>query len=327
VSRAAILKFTPTEIDAAVRQGFEWIDWTKWVSSGARVFIKPNLTYPFYRPGVTTSPEVLASLAKLLRERTDNITIGESDGASYAWKAEESFAALRLEALTQKYGVRLVNLSQVPAEPAETEIAGRPVRVVLPSFLLHETDVFITVPVPKVHVMTGVSLGFKNQWGCLPDVKRLRHHPEFRHYVLGINRLLRTQLCLFDGTYFLDRTGPMDGEPVRMDLVVASDDPGAGSLVCCEIMGLDAKKIAHLRLAQRVGMMPARIEDIQLNAAPAQFRTRQFRLRRSFLHYAAAAAFRSRWATRVAYDSRLAKPLHELLYIFRGRPEDLSPKW
>ncbi len=52
-------------------------------------------------------------------------------------------------------------------------------RVKLPAALVEACDSFITVPVPKVHVMTNVSLGFKNQWGCLPDVKRLRDHYRF----------------------------------------------------------------------------------------------------------------------------------------------------
>jgi len=75
-----------------------------------------------------------------------------------------------------------------------------------PVLLLREVDVFITLPVAKVHAMTGVSLGFKNQWGCQPTTMRLRNHPQFAHKILLINRLVRPRLALFDGTWFLDRT-------------------------------------------------------------------------------------------------------------------------
>jgi len=91
-------------------------------------------------------------------------------------------------------------------------VDSREIEIELPTLLVEETDFFITMPVPKVHAMTGVSLGFKNQWGCIPDVKRLRHHPDFVRKVIEINKILNTRLVVFDGTYFLNRSGPMSGE-------------------------------------------------------------------------------------------------------------------
>ena len=158
-----------------------------------------------------------------------------------------------------------MNLTEYPREWAETEIFGRQIKLEMSRLLLHETDVFITMPVPKVHVMTRVSLGFKNQWGCLPDVKRLRNHHDFSYKVLAINKLLNPQMVIFDGTYFLNRTGPMEGDPVKMNLLIASDDAGAGSLACCELMQINPKSIAHLRLAIKEGMMPDSLEQVDLN--------------------------------------------------------------
>ena len=46
------------------------------------------------------------------------------------------------------------------------------VKVQLPNLLLEEIDCFISVPVLKVHVMTGVTLSIKNLWECHPDTMR-----------------------------------------------------------------------------------------------------------------------------------------------------------
>jgi len=192
------------------------------------VFIKPNFTYPCYKEGVTTSPLAIEALVQVLRNRTSHITICESDGGKNAWHAEDGFAGHGVLDLVKRYGVRAMNLTEQSREVVTTEIAGHCVEVELAAPMLHECDVFITMPVPKVHVMTGVSLGFKNQWGCIPDVERLHHHPNFAHVVLAVNKLLRTRLTVFDGTYFLNRTGPMNGDPVPMNLVVVSDNPAAG---------------------------------------------------------------------------------------------------
>jgi uncharacterized protein (DUF362 family) len=193
--------------------------------------------------------------------------------------------------------------------------------------LLHETDVFVTMPVPKIHVMTRVSLGFKNQWGCLPDVKRLRHHADFAHKVLAINKLLQPRLAIFDGTYFLNRTGPMEGDAIKMDLLIASNDVGAGSLACCELMRIDPGTVAHLKLARTAGMMPLGLNYMELNAPLQAFLGPRFFLQRNLMHWLTLAIFHSKLATRIAYDSSMAKPLHELLYFVRGRPKDFVPQW
>jgi uncharacterized protein (DUF362 family) len=314
-------------IDVCLKSALDWLQWSDLVPHHARVVIKPNLTYPFYKPGVTTSPTLLEALVALLTTRTRDITIVESDGGSYAWPAEEAFKGHGIDEICQRYGARAVNLTTYPREWAETEVLGRRIRLEMSRLLLRETDVFITMPVPKVHVMTRVSLGFKNQWGCLPDVKRLRHHSDFSYKILAINQLLQPRLAIFDGTYFLNRTGPMEGDAVKMDLMIAANDVGAGSLVCCALMQIEPRSVTHLRLAQRAGMMPSNLDAVELSHPLQPFLGPKFVLQRSLLHWLTLGVFHSHLATRIAYDSSLAQPLHDILYFFRGRPKDFAPRW
>jgi uncharacterized protein (DUF362 family) len=195
------------------------------------------------------------------------------------------------------------------------------VKIVLPSKLLHDCDVFITVPVPKVHSMTRVSLVFKNQWGCLPDPKRIRNHSDFKYKILAINKLLRTRIAVFDGIYFLNRVGPVGGDAIRKDLIIASDDIGAGSLVCCKIMRIDPNRVVHLKLARKEGMFPHNIFEVELNQPVERFIAERFYVQRTFLNWLALAAFKSRIGTKLVYDSVFASPIHELLYLIRGRPD------
>lgn len=322
-----VAEFTIDGLEEVIREALDWIQWHQIIAPDARVFIKPNFTYPSHRPGVTTSPSVIEGLVSVLRERTSHITIGESDGGAHAWRAEEAFNGHDIPRICHEYGVQAVNLSEAPCEEARTTVNGSEVRVILPTMLLHDTDVFITMPVPKVHVMTGVSLGFKNQWGCIPDVKRLRYHPQFAQTVLGINKLLRTRIAFLDGTYFLDHTGPMEGDPVAMNLIVMSDDPGAGSLACCDIMQVDPKRINHLRLAMKAEMMPADLSQVRLNQPLDGFKKHRFTVQRSRLHWITLIVFRNRVLTRLAYDSHFAKGIHDLLYVIRGAPKDITPRW
>jgi uncharacterized protein (DUF362 family) len=322
-----IKKIYGEDMQTSIQDGLCWLGWKDNLKLKTKIFLKPNFTYPFYKEGVTTSPQILEALVAVLTEMGAKVWIGEADGGSYAWTAEEAFEGHKVPEICTRYGARAVNLSKLPREMAETNVAGRRIQVELPSMLLHDIDVFITMPVPKVHIMTGVSLAFKNQWGCIPDVKRLRYHPDFPHVVLAINKLLRPKLAVFDGTYFLNRTGPMDGEPVPLNLLIVSDDLGAGDLVCCEIMKIDPNHIEHLRLAMWEGMMPRSLSEVELNTDPLQFNNQRFVLKRTLMNWIALTAFRSKFATWLLYQSKFAKPVHDLAYLIRGRPKDFTPQW
>jgi uncharacterized protein (DUF362 family) len=314
-------------LENEIERALEWLDWRAIIEPDARVAIKPNLTYPIHKPGVTTSPAVLEALIRGLSNRTRHLTVVESDGGCGAWTAEEAFRGHGISEMCRRYGARAINLTNHPRERVEADIAGRGVEVELSTLLTRETDVFITMPVPKLHAMTGVSLGFKNQWGCLPDVKRLREHADFARKVLAINKILEPRLAIFDGTWFLDRSGPLEGDPIRRDLLIASQDVGAGSLVCCALMGIDPRSISHLRLAIAEAMMPRTLAEIETTTPIEQFDAPRFKLQRTLLQWLTLGVFHSRLASILMYDSRLAKPLHELLYSLRGRPADFSPKW
>jgi uncharacterized protein (DUF362 family) len=299
------------------------LDWTRarqLIRPDTRVFIKPNLTWRFPMPGVTVTPAFLRALVENLREMTPHILIGESEGGQACFQAEDAFQNHGLYALEREFAIRVVNLSHYPHETAVTEVRGKAVSASLPSLLLHDVDVFITLPVPKIHAMTGVSLGFKNQWGCLGDKMRVNQHPRFDTVIVAINKLLKPRLCIFDGTYFLDGTGPMIGDPVPMNLVIAGTDIGAASLACCEIMKIDPFSIAHHRVARQEHMVPLSLEQISLNRPLDQYRTRQFRLKRAYINYIHLAAFRNGLLNRMFYDSRFANGFHEFLWRIRRIP-------
>jgi uncharacterized protein (DUF362 family) len=308
-----------------LREALDYIGWDDIVKHDSRVFIKPNLTYPFYKPAVTTSPQVLGALLAILSTRTTNITIGESDGCCHAWKAEEAFEGHNLPDIAGRYGANLVNLSKMPLECSQTTVNNKTVRVELPSILFHDIDVFITVPVPKVHVMTGVSLGFKNQWGCIGNTMRIRHHPEFNWKIVAINKLLKPAIAVFDGTYFMNRMGPMDGDPVQKNLLIVSNDIGAGSLACCEIMGIDAYKIRHFQTALREGIFPISLDECELNRSLTPLKTHNFYLKRTLQNWAALWAFRHRFGTNLFYLLPFSsRPLHKILYFLKGKPKDFK---
>jgi len=119
----------------------------------------------------------------------------------------------------------------------------------------------------------------------------------------------------------------MDGDPVRLNLIIVSDDVGSGDLVYCEIMKIDPNRIGHLRLAMREAMMPRSLSEVELNEDPRQFNDQRFVLKRTLMNLIVLAAFRSKVATWLLYQSKFAKPIHDLAYLIKGRPKDFNPQW
>lgn len=317
VSGRVFLDRLEDDIRGNLERALGWLDWRNLVPENSRIFIKPNLTWIEPTPGVTTRPEFIEAVVSVLSERSDRIIIGESDGGYHAFPAEDAFESHGLYALRDRYGVDVVNLSKGSCRDVTVEVGGTDVTVELPDLLLDGVDVFVTLPVPKVHVMTRVTLGLKNQWGCIPSTMRLRNHFQFSEKVVAINRILSPRLTLFDGKYFLDKSGPMKGEVVEMNLLIASDSVGAGSVVCCHVMQMRPQSVHHLRFATKAGIAPSSLEEVETNRPVAEFQTHRFTLQRSLINLIALAAFRSRLLTKLLYDSMFAGPIHKVLYAIR----------
>jgi uncharacterized protein (DUF362 family) len=301
-----------------IRTGLEYCRFGDLVSRSSRVFIKPNLTFPQYRPGVMTSPECIEAAVVAVKDYTDRIYIGDSDSGGYnPFPMEAVYRETGIVDLEASHGVKVVNLSRLPRTPIELRLGRRHVQLDMPGLLTDEIDLLITIPVPKIHMNTGVSLTFKNQWGCIPDPSdRLRLHPDFAQVILAVNRAVHARVAIVDGRYGLTRSGPMSGDAIELDWLMVSDDIGAAASVCCELMGVPLSRVRHLRVAKAEGWIPTR-RDIETSQDVASFLAKPFYLHRRWTDYPGLFAFRSRKLAYLAYFSPLAAALHRVLYLFR----------
>jgi uncharacterized protein (DUF362 family) len=195
--------------------------------------------------------------------------------------------------------------------------------------LIEEDFVTVTLPVPKVHCMTGVSLSFKNQWGCIPDMMRLRLHYHFNEIIGPINRLLKVGLAIVDGTYGLTKNGPIaEGEAVRPGWLVMSPHPGAADRVASHLMGLKLEDYAHYRRIRQTNPLPhlAEIETNQ-DLEPFRAQTPRFYLQRHCWNWVAKTTWYSRRWSYIVYESRLTGLLHRIMYTFREKPKDFKPNY
>ena len=301
------------DLEDALQKGLEFINWDRYVNKSSKVFVKPNFTFPYYKEGVTTNPEFLKRLLAILKSKAGSVVVGESDGGNHSFKAEVAFKNHGMYEICQEAAVELVNLSTLPTKVIETRVLSKKVRVQLPRILLEDIDCLISVAVLKVHVMTKVSLSLKNLWGCFPDTMRGLHHQNLSHMLALTARLLKPKIAIIDGTYGLNKHGPMYGEPVKTDLILMSDNPVVADSLGARVMGFSPQKIEHIAVAERAGIGSVSLEDADINGDWEKYK-RQFEITKTLIDRASSLMFHSDAIARLV----LASPLTPLIYKVAG---------
>lgn len=301
-----------------IQQGFGWLGARSLIKWGDTVVIKPNLTYPVYRKGVMTNPDCIEAIVVALKDYTNRIIVGESDSGGYnPFAIDEVLEKTGIKDLEKRYGIRVVNMSHLPERLIEFPHNGRDLRVPFPAMLLDETDLFVSAPVPKIHMYTGISAAVKNVWGCIPHpAVRLKLHPSLEKVLFEITKRLPRSLAVIDGRYGLNRCGPMEGDAVDLNWLMIADNLYAADVACCHLMQIDPDSVRYLRHARREEALPE-IEQIDFSQDWRQFVKEKFYLERQWTDYPGLLAFRSRLLAYVAYYSPAASLLHKILYLFR----------
>jgi uncharacterized protein (DUF362 family) len=250
---------------------------SRYVASGARVLIKPNLVVARnWRTGTTTNPAVVEAIAHLAWEASaGDVLIG--DGSGVGEDTNEVFKALGYDDMAYRCGARLVDLNQDPVE------VDCPTGVVLERIPISRTaleaEVLINVPMLKTHCQTIVSLSLKNMKGVVHSRgKREMHFLGLEQAIVDLNRTIAPHLIVVDGTIGQEGRGPAAGDPVEMNLIIAGTNRVAVDAVCCHVMGVDPQTIPVISLASEAGLGPLALEEIVLKGEGLESVRRSFEL-------------------------------------------------
>ena len=303
-----------------IKKGLEFVNWKKQVKTDSTVFVKPNFTYPYYKEGVTTSPELIKYFLEILKDRADNVILGESDGGNHSFTADDSFKGHNMPEICKETGVELVNLSKLPSRKVEENIQGKNVSVELPQLLLDDVDCFISVPVLKVHVMTSVTLSMKNLWGCYPDTMRGLYHKNLSQKLTLITKALNPQLILMDAQYALDGHGPMYGEAKHLDMILASNNPVVIDALGTAVMGIPLKSAEHILVAEKEGLGITDLEKIKTNDDWKKFQM-QFSSNKTIIDSLSTLLFKSETMAKLVMDSPVTPLIYGIAKHFRNSDE------
>ncbi len=253
----------------SVRELLDGCRWQEVIGPGASVVIKPNLCTerPEQIHTANTSIGVLRAVCEVIRERTGDITIVESDGARYP--AEAAFENNGVYRLASELGLKVRNLSKDElVEMPDPRLKGFGMaRTWL------EADAFITLPVMKTHATTVFTGALKNQWGCIPRYDRILLHKHLHELIATINKIRPVTLALMDGLVGMQGRGPINGYPINLNVLLASRDPVALDATAMRLIGLDPRTCRHALHAQKLGLGTVKENEIEVDGPFAEMQT------------------------------------------------------
>ncbi len=209
--------------------------------------IKPNLVLD--KPsetGATTSPEIIEGIIQYLQENGfKNIIILES-----SWlggNTLRSYRACGYERLKHKYNIPLIDLKK--GEVIEVNTGEMKIKVFKKVL---DVNFLINVPVLKAHCQTKFTCAIKNLKGCIPDNEKRRFHTLGLHKpIANLGKIITSNLVIVDAIIG-DLTFEEGGNPVRMNRIIAGEDPVLLDSYGAELIGYSKDEIEYLQLAEEL---------------------------------------------------------------------------
>ena len=257
-----------------VFKALDLIDYESALAGYKKVLIKVNfITTMTWDTGATTDPVVVEALIQRLKKLPVEIYVVESDATMT--NADKAFEATGMMEMCKQYGVQCLNLRnekdkvKIPVPNNECLKDITVPRIVTESAIISAAKM-------KTHMATKVTLGMKNMFGLLPDKFKAKYHAKgISKVIVDINAVLKPNLTVIDGFVAMEGKGPTDGDPVKMDLIIAGKDPVATDATAARVMGIDPHEISHIRTANQKGL--GNIDDIDVVGSKLSDVAKQFR--------------------------------------------------
>ena len=241
--------------------------------AGRTVLLKPNVFAPRPAP-TTTDPRVVVAVGELCREAgAARIIVAEGRSISTAKyrkganSTERCFEAVGMSQAVDAAGFETVYLEEDDFVEVNIPDAQILRTAHLPRTIL-EADVFINLPVMKIHSLALVTLAIKNLHGIISDYDKLYQHC-YRDLALArkltdILRIRRIDLNVMDALVAQEADHAAAGRPVDMGLILASPDAVALDAVAGAVMGFDPGEVDTTRLAGEAGLGEADLANIEV---------------------------------------------------------------
>ena len=224
----------------------------KFVKHGQSVVIKPNLAWArTTEQAANTNPKVISALIKLCKsagagrvtvvEHTcDNATaaLGANGGRENALKAGARFLSADKQFMYKRISIPKGKI--LKSDDCIKEIL--------------DADVFINVPIAKVHGATTITASMKNLMGANWD-RGAWHKSGLDQCIADFSSAVKPDLIILDAVRILLTGGPKGpGDTKDVGQIIAGTDPVAIDAYAAKLLGKDPTAVKHIAYANALGL-------------------------------------------------------------------------
>lgn len=254
------------EVIPAVRRGIDLLGGISTLfRREEKILIKPNIlagTDP--ECCVTTHPVVFDAVVRELKKIRLSLTYGDSPGLG---KPQSVAKRAGLETVALKHGIPFADFENALTVKHRHAVAKG-------SFPLAkgviEADGIVSISKLKSHGFTRLTGAVKNQYGCIPGLKKARYHAfiplihDFSRFLIDINTYVRPRLYIMDAIIAMEGNGPNSGDPKKLGCLLMSTDPVALDATACRIVNLNPEFVPTNKTGYQAGFGTYREEQITL---------------------------------------------------------------
>lgn len=260
--------YEPAHCEAAIEKALRPLGGLDWVRPGMKIAIKANFVAAA-KPerAVTTHPNMLLALARMLNARGASVVIGDSPGNLYnAAVLNHVYASLGLDraecdgiALNRDFSEKQAYAPD--AVQAKTFTYTR---------YLDDADAIINFCKLKSHGMMALSCAAKNLFGVIPGTMKPEYHyrfpnpNDFADMIVDLDEYFKPVVHLCDAVTAMEGNGPTQGTPRHIGCVLASRNPHGLDLLAATMIGLDPYTVPTIAAARRRHLVPERFEQLSV---------------------------------------------------------------
>ncbi|MBN1649349.1 MAG: DUF362 domain-containing protein [Spirochaetales bacterium] len=234
-----------------------------------RILLKPNILFGDNPAKCTTThPLIVQVTAEIVRSCTDNIVYGDSPGPGMTAINAKSGGYTKY---AEKAGISLVDFKEAVDVVYDDALQNRHFTI---ARAVHEADGLISLCKMKTHGFTRITGAIKNQFGCVPGLRKGEYHVklsnvfDFSRMLVDLNNYIKPRLYIMDAVWAMEGNGPRSGTPYHMGLILVSADPIALDATFCRIIGMDPEIVPTNTAGMEAGAGTWKSSEIEILGIP-----------------------------------------------------------
>ncbi|MFZ2497218.1 DUF362 domain-containing protein [Methanosarcina sp.] len=241
------------------------------VLPGQQVFLKFNmLEGSTPEKCVTTHPEVVYAVAKLLKDYGCKVIMGDSPGSGLEYNEgilREAYSVCGYDEIAATLDIPLNYDTSYRSISAPESQKMKLFPIITPVL---DADVVVVVSKAKTHALTYFSGAAKNIFGIVPGTKKKDFHAnlpnldDFCRMIIDLNGVIKPKLQVMDAIMGMEGDGPHTGPSRKIGAILASGDYGAIDVATCQLMSLEPMRVGTIRAMIERGYLQKDLSDVSI---------------------------------------------------------------